>query len=76
MIMANGESFLNDEPITKPFWLSKEFWIGVIGILIPILSYYGIIITDEQIAVYAEMIVIILMTLTRLFSTKTKLVVK
>ena len=74
--MANGESLLNDEPITKPFWLSKEFWVGVIGILIPILSYYGFNITDEQITLYAEMIVVILMTLTRLFSTKTKLVAK
>ena len=74
--MANGESFLSDEPITKPFWLSKEFWIGVIGILIPILSYYGFNITNEQTTMYAEMIVVILMTLMRLFSTKTKLVAK
>jgi len=76
MIMANGESLLNDEPLTKPFWLSKEFWVGVIGVLIPILSYYGFNITNEQTTMYAEMIVVILMTLMRLFSTKTKLVAK
>ena len=74
--MANGESLLNDEPLTKPFWLSKEFWVGVIGVLIPILSYYGFNITNEQTTMYAEMIVVILMTLMRLFSTKTKLVAK
>ena len=75
--MANEESLLKDEPLTKPFWYSKEFWIAIIGgIVAPILATYGFNISNEQAVMYAETIVVILMMLTRLVSTKTKLTIK